>query len=100
MKVRIAPLVAVIFVTCIAFAPCATAYTCTISPKGDAVIVKTDNPGAEPLTCTVTCRFAAATFNCTQTIPAGARNWYVCLRPTHGKNIGQLQDGSEACKRR
>jgi hypothetical protein len=79
----------------------AAAYTCTISPKGDAVIVKTDNAGAEPVTCTVSCRFAVAggtqTVTCTQQIPGGARNWYVCLRSTGGKAFGKLVEGSENC---
>jgi hypothetical protein len=77
----------------------AAAYTCTISARGDAVIVKTDNPGSQPKTCTVTCRFAAATVTCTQDIPAGAKGWYVCLRPTGGKDFGKLQSGSEACRK-
>ena len=57
------------------------------------MIIKTDNPGAAPKTCTVTCRFALARFSCTQNIPAGARNWFVCVRPTRGKNLGALQGG-------
>ena len=81
-------------------APPAAAYTCTISPKGDAVIVKTDNPDMEPTTCTVTCRFAVpggtATVNCTQNIPGGAKAWYVCLRPTGGKPY-KFESGSESC---
>ncbi len=76
----------------------AAAYTCTVSPHGDSVIIKTNNPSAAPKTCTVTCRFALARISCTQNIPAGARNWYVCLRPTRGKNLGALQGGAENCR--
>jgi hypothetical protein len=36
----------------------AAAYTCTLSPSKDAVIVKTGNPDARPKSCTVTCFFA------------------------------------------
>ena len=82
----------------VAAAPPAAAYTCTVAPRGDAVIIKTDNPGAAPKICTVTCRFALASFSCTQSIPAGAKNWYVCLRPTRGKSLGALQGGSETCR--
>ena len=87
----------------LAGAQSAAAYTCTISLKGDAVIVKTDNPEAEPRSCTVTCRFAVPggtqTVTCTQQIPGGAKNWYVCLRPTGGKAFGRLEEGSESCKK-
>jgi hypothetical protein len=85
----------------IAGAQPAAAYTCTISPKGDTVIVKTDNPDAQSATCTITCRFAVPggteTVTCTQKIPGGAEGWYVCLRPTGGKAYGQLEGGSESC---
>jgi len=97
--VRVFVLIAGVFL--LAAAQPAAAYTCTISPKGDAVIFKTDNAGAEPATCTVTCRFAVPggtrTVTCTQQIPGGARNWYVCLRPTGGKAFGRLVEGSENC---
>ena len=83
-------------------APPAAAFTCTISPAGDAVIVKTDNPYAQPTSCTVTCRLkgpgGTATVNCTQQIPGGAKNWYVCLRPTGGKAY-TFESGSENCKK-
>src|SRR5262245_60751936 len=55
----------------------ATAYTCTLSPSKDAVIVKTGNPDAKPKSCTVTCSFAVPggveRITCTQTIPGGAK---------------------------
>jgi hypothetical protein len=74
--------------------------TPALSPKGDAIIVKTDNASAEVKTCAVSCRFATGqgseTITCTH--PPGVRAWYVCLRPTDGKAFGQLQSGSENCK--
>ncbi len=94
-----AAVAAVILLAC-ASAP-AAAYTCTLSPKGDAVIVKTDNPSAETKTCTVSCRFAVGqgseTISCTQQIPPGTKAWYVCLRPTNGKPFGRLESGTESC---
>ncbi len=84
----------------VASAP-AAAYTCTVTPKGDAVVIKTDNPSSEPKRCTVSCRFAveqgSETIDCTQQIPPGAKDWYVCLRPTNGKPFGELQSGHESC---
>ncbi len=80
----------------------AAAYICALSPKGDAIIVKTDNPSSEAKTCTVSCRFAVGqgseTITCTQQIPPGVQAWYVCLRPTNGKAFGRLESGSESCK--
>ena len=38
----------------------AAAFTCTVTVKGDAVIIRTDNPYAKPATCTVSCRFNGA----------------------------------------
>jgi hypothetical protein len=76
----------------------AAAVTCKLSPRGDSLLIKTSNPSAAPKTCTVTCRFALARFSCTQNIPAGAKDWYVCVRPTRGKNLGALQGGSEVCR--
>ena len=81
----------------------AAAYICTISPKGDAVIVKTSNPYPQSTSCTVPCRFVVpdgiATVKCTQTVPGGAKDWYVCLRPTGGKAYGKLEGGSEDCQK-
>ena len=57
---------------------------------------------AQPTSCTVSRRFAGpggpATVNCTQQIPGGAKNWYVCLRPTGGKAL-TFESGSETCKK-
>jgi len=93
---------AVVFALSALCAAPALAYTCTISPKGDAVVVKTDNPSAQPVTCQVTCRFAVGagseTVTCAQQIPPGAKGWYVCVRPTGGKAFGKLEGGSESCK--
>src|SRR3954449_1860646 len=78
----------------------AVAYTCTPSPAGDAVIVKTDNASDRAITCKVDCRFTSpegpATISCTQQIPANSKGWYVCLRPTGGKAL-QFESGSESC---
>ena len=76
----------------------AAAATCQLSPHGDSLVIRTSNPSAAPKTCTVTCRFTLARFACTQNIPAGANNWYVCLRPTRGKNIGAFQGAGELCR--
>jgi hypothetical protein len=79
----------------------AFAYSCAISPAKDAVIIKTDNAGDRGVTCKVDCTFKAAegpvTISCSQQIPAGARGWYVCLRPTGGKAL-EFVGGSESCK--
>ena len=91
-------LLAAAALACLAGAQPAAAYTCTVAPHGDAVIIQTDNPGAVPKTCTVTCRFALASFSCTQSVPAGARNWYVCMRPARGKSLGALQGGNDNCR--
>jgi hypothetical protein len=74
----------------------AAAFTCKLSPDGTSVIVKTGNPNS-----TVTCRFAVpqgtADITCTQTIPPGAKDWYVCIRPAAGKNYGAVAGGDEKC---
>ena len=79
----------------------AHAYTCTISPAKDSVIVKTDNASDHPVTCKVDCTFKGSdgpvTFSCSQQIPAGAKGWYVCLRPTGGKAL-EFSEGKENCK--
>ena len=79
----------------------ASAYTCALSPAKDAVIVKTDNASDRAVTCTVECTFTSpqgpATISCTQAIPANARGWYVCLRPSGGKAL-EFTGGSESCK--
>jgi hypothetical protein len=79
----------------------AAAFTCTLSPDKTSVIVKTSNPNSQPASCTVTCRFAVpggtASITCTQTIPAGPKDWYVCIRPAAGKNYGAPAGGEEKC---
>jgi hypothetical protein len=79
----------------------AQAYSCAVSPAKDAVIVKTDNASTRPVTCKVECRFTTptgtATVSCSQQIPAGAKGWYVCLRPIDGK-AAQFAGGSESCR--
>jgi hypothetical protein len=79
----------------------AQAYTCTISPAKDSVIVKTDNAANRAVTCKVDCTFKAAdgpvTISCSQQIPPGAKGWYVCVRPTGGKAL-EFADGNESCK--
>ena len=79
----------------------AQAYSCAVSPAKDSVIVKTDNSGDRSVTCTVDCMFKAPDgpfkISCSQQIPAGAKGWYVCLRPTGGKAL-EFVGGSESCK--
>ena len=79
----------------------ASAYSCAVSPAKDTVIVKTDNSGDRGMTCTVECMFKAPDgpfkVSCSQQIPAGAKGWYVCLRPTGGKAL-EFVGGSESCK--
>jgi hypothetical protein len=81
--------------------PPALAYTCAISPAKDSVIVKTDNASNHPLTCKVDCTFKSSdgpvTISCSQQIPAGAKGWYVCVKPTGGKAL-EFSDGKESCK--
>ena len=66
------------------------------------MIVKTGNPDAQPKSCTVTCNFAVPggvePITCTQMIPGGAKDWYVCIRPTGGKALGAFESGSEKCE--
>ncbi len=82
----------------------AAAYVCAVTPKGDALVLKTDNPYADVTAmCTVTCRFAGPdarveTVTCEQHVPPAAKGWYVCLRPTYGKLYKPL-DGSETCEK-
>ncbi len=79
----------------------AQAFTCKLSPDGTSVIVKTGNPYPKDTSCTVNCRFAVPggveTITCTQKIPGGAADWYVCVRPAAGKNYGALDGGDENC---
>jgi hypothetical protein len=79
----------------------ARAYVCSISPAKDAIIVKTDNAASHSVTCKVDCTFKGAdgpmTISCSQQIPAGAKGWYVCLRPTGGKAL-EFVEGNESCK--
>jgi hypothetical protein len=77
------------------------AYSCAMSPAKDAVIIKTDNTSNRAVTCKVDCTFKApegpVTISCSQQIPAAAKGWYVCLRPTGGKVL-EFVSGSESCK--
>jgi hypothetical protein len=79
----------------------AHAYSCAISPAKDSVIVKTDNASNHPVTCKVDCTFKGTdgpvSISCSQQIPAGAKGWYVCLRPTGGKAL-EFSEGKESCK--
>lgn len=78
----------------------AAAYSCAVSPAKDSIIIKTDNSSDRNKTCKVECTFKApdgpVTFSCAQQIPAGAKGWYVCLRPTGGKAL-EFVGGSESC---
>jgi hypothetical protein len=91
MRGSVFPLV---FVTLAAASP-AAAFTCALSPD------KTCNPNSQPASCTVTCRFAVpegtASITCTEIIPAGAKDWYVWIRPAAGKNYGAPAGGDETC---
>jgi hypothetical protein len=95
---RIPLLIAVLFVV---LPLPARAYTCALSPAKDSIIVKTDNPSNRAVTCKVDCKFKAAdgpvSLSCSQQIPAGAKGWYVCVRPTGGKAL-EFVEGSESCK--
>ena len=79
----------------------AAAFTCALSPDKSAVIVKVTNPYAQQSACTVTCNFTTPrgieSLTCTQTVPGGAKDWYVCIRPAAGKSYGDLDSGSETC---
>ena len=79
----------------------AQAYSCALSPAKDSIIVKTDNASNHSVTCKVECTFKASdgpvTISCSQQIPAGAKGWYVCVRPTGGKAL-EFADGNENCK--
>jgi hypothetical protein len=90
---------AVLFV--LAATSAASAFTCKLSPDGTSLIVKTGNPYPNEASCTVNCRFAVPggieTVSCTQKIPGGAADWYVCVRPAAGKNYGALAGGDENC---
>jgi hypothetical protein len=98
---RAAVVVTVLWIGLAAAPRPALAYSCSLSPARDAVIVKTDNPSAHPVTCKVDCVFTTpdgpATISCSQQIPAGTKGWYVCLRPTGGKAFA-FASGSENCK--
>jgi len=79
----------------------AQAFACKLSPDGTSVLVKTGNPYPKETSCTVNCRFVVPggteTISCTQKIPGGAADWYVCIRPAAGKNYGALAGGDENC---
>lgn len=76
----------------------AAAFICTLSPDKSTVIVKVSNPYAQKAACTVTCNFITPdgikSITCTQAVPGGAKNWYVCIRPAAGKSYGDLDSGS------
>ncbi len=78
-----------------------SAYSCALSPAGDAMIVKTDNASDLAMTCKVDYLFEApegpVTISCTQQIPAGAKARSVCLRPSGGKALAFVS-GSESCE--
>ncbi len=80
--------------------PSARAYTCAISPAKDSIIIKTDNASDHPVTCRVDCTFKSADgpvkLSCAQQIPAGAKGWYVCVRPTD--KALEFVEGTESCK--
>jgi hypothetical protein len=80
----------------------AAAFSCTVSPDQSTVIVRTSNPAPRPRVCTVDCRFETSdgplVMSCTQLIPGGAKDWYVCVRATGGKALRVSPDGgSEQC---
>jgi hypothetical protein len=89
-----------IFATLATASP-AAAFTCALSLDKTAVIVKSSNPNPQPASCTVTCRFTVpegtASITCSQTIPTGVKDWYVCIRPAAGKNYGAPAGGDETC---
>jgi len=78
----------------------AHAYSCAVSPAKDSIIIKTDNATDHPVTCRVDCTFKAADgpvkLSCAQQIPAGAKGWYVCVRPTD--KALEFVEGQESCK--
>ena len=78
----------------------AKAYSCAISPAKDSIIIKTDNASDHPVTCRVDCTFKSADgpvkLSCAQQIPAGAKGWYVCVRPTD--KALEFVEGRESCK--
>jgi hypothetical protein len=79
----------VVAILALAGTPAFAGFTCTVSPKGDAVVVKADNPYPKATTCMVSCRFTVpggtASVDCSQEIPGKAKDWHVCLRSTGGK---------------
>jgi hypothetical protein len=82
-----------------AFSPMLAAI-CSISPKGDALIVKTDNPYHETAVCTVTCDLfkggVRSTITCKQNIPPSAKNWYVCVRPLADATF-KIGEATQSC---
>lgn len=79
----------------------AVAYSCALSADSTIVVVKTGNPDPRPKLCTVSCRFLTPDgpleFSCTQRIPGGVKEWYVCVRSTGGRDLGRFEDGNEEC---
>lgn len=101
VKPTVRPFILAFFILLSAGASRAAAFTCTLSPDKSAVIVKVSNPYAQQTACTVTCNFVTpdgiASVSCTQTVPGGAKGWYVCIRPAAGRAYGNLDSGSESC---
>ena len=79
----------------------ARAYSCGLSPAGDAVIIKTDNAADRAMMCRVECTFTSpdgpVTIACVRQVPPHTRDWYICLRATAGKPL-EFSDGAESCK--
>lgn len=99
-KSPVSPIILTVLFILLAGADRAAAFICTLSPDKSTVIVKVSNPYAHQTACTVTCNFITPdgikSVTCTQTVPGGAKDWYVCIRPG-GKSYGNLDSGSENC---
>jgi hypothetical protein len=95
------PLTLILLLLLLAGADRAAAFICTLSPDKSTVIVKVSNPYARQTVCTVTCKFVTPSgiesITCTQSVPGGAKNWYVCIRPAAGKSYANVDSGSESC---
>ena len=78
----------------------AHAYSCTVSPDGKSVIVKVSNPAAFKKSCTVNCQFdmpgGSASVSCSDTVPAGATDHELCVKPTGGDKY-TFSEGNERC---
>jgi hypothetical protein len=95
------PFILTLLFILLAVADRAAAFICTLSPDKSTVIVKVSNPYAQQTACTVTCNFITPdgikSVTCTQTVPGGAKDWYVCIHPAAGKSYSNLDSGSENC---